>query len=249
MTLDSSVIAAHGLGFDWRGGAGAALDGVSLQVAAGERVALLGPNGAGKSTLLRLLAGRLTPSRGDVQLFGGAAKAAAGRLAYLPQEITLDPEMTAGETLELIAALLGLPGKAARIARVATLFGLGSRLAVPVAELSGGYKRRLDLALFLLEERELLLLDEPAAGLDAEGEGILLAELERRAAAGAAVVLAGHDLGWLSRFTRRALLLVGGRLAAEAAPEEFTAAAAGVRAGGARGAGRGGGNGGGGGRF
>lgn len=243
MTSRSSVIAARGLGFDWPGGA-AALEGVSLEVGAGEKVALLGPNGAGKSTLLRLFAGRLAPRRGELLIFGDrASRAWQSRLAYLPQEITLDPEMTAGETFELIAALLELPGRAARIAALASRFGLESRLKAPVAELSGGYQRRLDLALFLLEEKELLLLDEPAAGLDTEGEEILLAELERRAAAGVAIVLAGHDLDWLGRLTRRAVLLAGGRLAAEGAPEDFTAAATGAGSGAGSGPGRGRGDG------
>ena len=235
----SAAIAARGLGFDWPGGV-VALEGVTLDVAAGEKVALLGSNGAGKSTLLRLLAGRLEPARGSLELFGRPqGRPASGRSAYLPQETELDPEMTAGETFELIAALLGLPDPQARIAAVAEKFGLGGRLETPVAELSGGFRRRLDLALFLLEEKELLLLDEPAAGLDAEGGEILLAELERRAAAGAAIVLAGHDLDWLGRLTRRAVLLAGGRLAAKGAPGDFTAAATGARSGAGPGPGRG----------
>lgn len=211
----ASVVSARGLGHVWPGG-GRALADVSLAVAAGEKVALVGPNGAGKSTLLRLLAGRLKPREGEL--------AVAGRAAYLPQDVELDPEMTAGETLTLIGALLGLP--VSRMAAAAATFGLEPHLRKPVAELSGGWRRRLDLALLLLEDKDLLLLDEPASGLDAAGEEILFAELEERAARGVAILVAGHDLGRLARFTRRALCFAGGRLVGEGAPEDFAAVAA-----------------------
>ncbi len=188
---------------------------------------MLGKNGAGKSTLLRLAAGRLPVAAGEIELFGRpGVRPARGQVAYLPQESELDPEMTPRETLELIAALLGLAGRERRIAEVVELFGLGPHLAKPVAKLSGGWRRRLDLALFFLEEARLLLLDEPAAGLDAEGDEILFAALEARAAAGAAVLLAGHGVERLARFARRALYFTDGRLAGEGPPESFAREAA-----------------------
>lgn len=210
MEVRPLAIDARELGHVWPGG-GRALGGVSFSVAAGEKVALLGANGAGKSTLLRILAGRLRPSEGEVAVAG---------VAYLPQEVALDPEMTAGETLRLFLTLLGLPES--RLAAVVAAFGLAPQLGKLVADLSGGWRRRLDLAIFLLEEKEVLLLDEPASGLDADGERLLFEELTARAARGAAVVVAGHDLYRLSFFTRRALHFVEGRLAREGAPEDFT---------------------------
>ena len=248
------AIRARELGLSWPGGARALAD-VSFEVAAGEKVALLGANGAGKSTLLRLLAGRLEPSSGRLELFGAPPAAARARVGYLPQELTLDPEMTARETLNLIAALLGLPERPARVAAAARLFALDPHLGKPVAELSGGWKRRLDLALFLLEDKPLLLLDEPGSGLDAEGEEILFTELAARAAGGTAIVVAGHDWERLSTFTTRALLFEAGRQVAEGRPDQLR-----PRPGGATvapvpvpapGSGRGGGRGagGGGGRF
>lgn len=215
----SSAVAARRLGHSWPNGA-RALEAISLDIAVGEKVALLGPNGAGKSTFLRLLAGRLRPTEGELAIFGQRDPSQQGcRVAYLPQEITLDPEMKAGETLNLIAALLGLPEKKKRVAEAADRFGLGSQLGKFVAELSGGWRRRLDLALFFLDPRELLLLDEPAAGLDAAAEELLFAELKRRSAEGATIVFAGHDRERLGRFTKRALLFGEGRIVAEGAPE------------------------------
>lgn len=216
------AIDARGLGLAWPGG-GVGLADVSFLVEQGEKVALVGRNGAGKSTLLRLLAGRLTPGAGELRVGGDSdPRRFPARVAYLPQEVALDPEMTAGETLGLIAALLGLLRE--RVDGAAATFGLEPHLAKPVAELSGGWRRRLDLALFLLEEKEILLLDEPASGLDAAGEEILFTTLETRAAAGAAILVAGHDLARLGRFTGRALLFAGGRLCGEGAPEDFAAA-------------------------
>lgn len=216
-----SAVSARRLAHRWPNGE-KALDAISFEIAVGEKVVLLGANGAGKSTLLRLLAGRLRPSDGELEIFGKRdLKRQERRVAYLPQEMALDPEMKAGETLDLIAALLGLPEKRKRVAAAADLFGLGGQLGKLVADLSGGWRRRLDLALFFLERCDLLLLDEPANGLDAAAEELLFAELERRAADGATIVLAGHDSARLGSFSRRGLLLEAGRIQAEGAPEEL----------------------------
>ncbi len=192
----------RGVGKDF--GAVAALADLDLDLPRGTVTALLGPNGAGKSTLLRLLAGRLPSSAGTVEVLGVADPAKAGRnernalrrdLGFVPQDLALDPEMTGRETLDLLAALHGVPRshRPARIAELAANFGIEKPLDRPVATWSGGQKRRLHLAAGMIHDPALLLLDEPTAGLDEEGSAWLWAELGRRAARGATVVIATHD--------------------------------------------------------
>jgi ABC-type multidrug transport system ATPase subunit len=201
------------------------LSGVDLVLERGTVTALAGPNGAGKTTLLRILAGLLAPSAGTVTVLGIEQPAAAGRrrardlrrrLAYIPQDLALDPEMTGGEILWLLAALHGVP-RAARRERIAALgeaFGTAAHLPRKVADWSGGLKRRLHLAAGMIHDPELLLLDEPTAGLDPAGTAALWAELERRARAGRAVAVVTHDLAAAERSADRIVLLDGGRIAA-----------------------------------
>jgi len=193
------------------------LRGVSVQVAAGEGVVVLGPNGAGKSTWLRLCAGVQQPTEGVLRLFGSAARHAGvrRRIGVMAHQSFLYGDLTAGENLVFYARLYRLaePARVARhwLARV----GLGAVAATPVRVLSRGMEQRLALARALLHEPELLLLDEPWSGLDAEAAAVLsslLAELRR---GGRTVVVATHDLDRGLAIADRALILHRGRLAAE----------------------------------
>lgn len=209
-----------------------ALDAVDLELRAGELTALLGVNGSGKSTLLRLLAGVLEPSDGRLDVLGFSDPATGGRrppaglrrrIAYLSQDPALDPEMLAGETLELLATLHGVPRttRSERIADVAASFGLEDLLGRRIDALSGGQRRRLHLAAGLVHDPELLLLDEPAAGLDAPGTESLWRELVRRARDGRCVVIASHELASVERYTHRVVILDAGRVVADAAPRRL----------------------------
>ncbi|HXU30299.1 MAG TPA: ABC transporter permease [Thermoanaerobaculia bacterium] len=205
-------------------GAVAALTDLDLDLPRGTVTALLGPNGAGKSTLLHLLSGRLAPSGGTIAVLGVADPATAGKrernvlrrdLGFVPQDLALDPEMTGRETLDLLAALHGVPRpqRPARIAEIAAAFRLEKPLDRPVATWSGGQKRRLHLAAGMIHDPALLLLDEPTAGLDAEGTAMLWKELARRAAQGVSVVISTHD-HVAAEAADRVAKLEGGRLAA-----------------------------------
>jgi ABC-2 type transport system ATP-binding protein len=171
--------------------------------------AVTGPNGAGKTTLLRILAGLLRPDSGTAEVPRDRR-----RIGYIPQELALDPEMTGRETLALLAALHGVQRseRAERIARLAESFGVARELNRTVASWSGGQKRRLHLAVGMIHDPDLLLLDEPTAGLDVEGSDYLWAELERRAAAGRAVVVVTHDLAAAERHAGRIVALRHGRI-------------------------------------
>ena len=185
-----------------------ALAEIDLEVPPGLTV-LTGPNGAGKTTLLRVLAGLQRPDSGNVDIPSDRR-----RIGYIPQELALDPEMTGRETLDLLAALHGVPGRERpdRIARLAESFGTAKHLNRIVASWSGGLKRRLHLAAGMIHDPDLLLLDEPTAGLDKEGNDFLWTELKRRAAAGRTVVAVTHDLEAAERNADRIVSLREGRI-------------------------------------
>jgi ABC-2 type transport system ATP-binding protein len=193
-----------------------ALKGIDLDLIRGRITALAGPNGAGKTTLLRVLAGLQKTDEGTVEIPG------KGRIGYIPQDVALDPEMTGREILVLMAALHGVPRRErpGRVDNLARAFGCTEHLSVPVASWSGGLKRRLHLAAGMIQDPEILLLDEPTAGLDLEGNDFLWTELERRAAAGRAVAVVTHDLPAVERHARRVAVLDRGHLVALGTPEE-----------------------------
>lgn len=223
--------ASRARGVGHRFGRTTALAGVDLDLRHGVITALVGANGSGKTTLLRILAGILAPSAGEVEVLGVAQPAQKGRrtrralcrrTSYVSQDPALDPEMTGGETLALTATLYGLPRRRRRerVAELAERFGVDTHLGRRVAAWSGGLKRRLHLALGLIHDPELVLLDEPTAGLDPPGRDLLWADLEARARRGSAVAVVTHDLEAAERRAGRVAILDGGRLVAAGTPEE-----------------------------
>ncbi|HKP96470.1 MAG TPA: ABC transporter ATP-binding protein [Fibrobacteria bacterium] len=220
------AVSARGLVHSYPGGI-KALDGVELEVAAGEILGLIGPNGAGKSTLLRILADACRAGAGDAALLGGVTGAERRRrVAYLAQDPALDPEMTVGETLGLFALLHGLPaaGARARMAEVASVFGIEACSDRLVARCSGGMRQRLHLALAFMGAADVFLLDEPTHGLDAAGREAFWGLVNARARAGAAVLASLHDLQEAAGRCGRIVLMAGGNLRADGAPEKLVAA-------------------------
>jgi len=201
-----------------------ALDGISLEVAKGAIFGLLGPNGSGKTTLLSALLGLLTPFAGTLTIFGSRPGPwSRHHIGTLFQESCLDPLMTVEETLQLQGRLFAI-GKAERKARIRSLLGefdLWERRSDLTRTLSGGLKRRLELARALLVEPRLLLLDEPAAGLDPETRLALWSHLLRLKAQGVTLIVATHDMAEADRLCDRVGFLVNGRLAAEGMPADL----------------------------
>jgi ABC-2 type transport system ATP-binding protein len=222
-----------------------ALRSVSFDVGAGERVAIIGPNGAGKTTLLQILAGALEPTSGSVSLRPEQA-------GWVPQQPALYSKLSVAENLRLFARLeRAKPGQRRHgrrrpwswgrpdagpgirfdvertVARMLEQTALGDRAGDEVAKLSGGNRQRVNIAIGLLGEPEVLLLDEPSASLDPRQRERLwgfLAEL------GTTVVFSTHDVGEAERYADRLLVLADGELLFTGTPQELEAATGGTAA-------------------
>jgi heme ABC exporter ATP-binding subunit CcmA len=195
-----------------------ALAGATLDVGRGEIVLLRGPNGAGKTTLLRLCAGLLPLARGEATVLGhdlradrAALRAKVGLLGHtngLYADLSVDENVrfwgrTVRATPEEIAAALDRMALTGRLSEL------------PVGKCSAGQKRRTALACLIARRAELWLLDEPHAGLDADGRDEIDAVLRQAAAAGATVVVASHELERAGALARRVVTIAGGRVVAD----------------------------------
>ncbi len=223
----NTVVEAKGLRKSY--GSRLVLDGVTLSAGAREVVGLLGPNGAGKTTTLSILATLLKPDAGEVRLAGVEARADPDalrrKLGFVPQSIALYPPMSALQNLELFARIHGI-GKRRALAECRTVLeeaGLGDRADDAVGMLSGGMKRRLNLACGMVHHPDVLLLDEPAVGVDPQSREKILLTVRRAAESGAAVIYSTHYMEEVERLCDRALLIDYGRVVAEGTVAELIA--------------------------
>ncbi|MEM9456343.1 MAG: ABC transporter ATP-binding protein [Myxococcota bacterium] len=206
-----------------------ALAGIDLELLGGELCALVGANGSGKSTLLRLAALTLVPQAGRVRVFGRRWRArwkVAARMAWIPQDAGLDPTMTGAEHVQIQAALMGLSRRmvAARMSELVEPLRLGDALGRRVSSYSGGMRQRLHLLLGLIHEPELLLLDEPTAGLDPEGQAEVWAMLASLAQRGRGLLVASHDLVEIRGRATRMMVLEAGAVVGAGPPAELAEA-------------------------
>jgi ABC-type multidrug transport system ATPase subunit len=201
-----------------------ALDGLSLSVPTGSIFGLLGPNGSGKSTLLGVLIGRRLAAGGDVRVLGQPLSAGLrARVGIVFQEPSLDPVMTVAETMHLQARMFGLPRRntARDTDRLLDRVGLADRATAATATLSGGMKRRLELARALLPGPEVILLDEPTLALDPDSRQRLWQHLLEANADGCTLLLATNDVHEAERYCHTVALLGEGRMVAQGTPAEL----------------------------
>jgi ABC-2 type transport system ATP-binding protein len=205
----------------------AAIQDVSFQVHQGEVVAFLGPNGAGKSTTMKLLTGYLAPSEGVARIAGHDMTtdrlAGAARLGYLPENGPLYPDMSPRNLLDFFADARGLTGKRKRdrIDAVVELCALGSVIGKPIAKLSRGYRQRVGMAQCLLHEPDVLIMDEPTAGLD-PCQIHDVRETIRKLGQNKTILLSTHILQEVEAMCGRVLFIDEGRLVFDGAISELT---------------------------
>jgi ABC-2 type transport system ATP-binding protein len=203
------------------------LDGLDLRVAPGELVALLGPNGAGKTTLVEIVEGYRPWDAGEVRVLGQSPASGGpelkARVGLMLQSGGLDPRATPRDVLRLYAAFHagGRDPEA-----LLSLVGLEAVAKTPVRRLSGGERQRLGLALALVGDAEVLLLDEPTAGMDPEARRTTRELIAGLRAEGRAILLTTHDLVDAERLADRVAILHDGRIRAEGTPEQLMAGAA-----------------------
>ncbi|MGA2652004.1 MAG: ABC transporter ATP-binding protein [Terracidiphilus sp.] len=195
-----------------------AVDGISLQMRAGECLGLLGPNGAGKSTLIRAIAGRVIPDTGQVAIFGFPAGSPQARaaLGWVPQDLALYPRLSAKENLQSFGRYYGLTGKKLEqaVARCLDWAALQDRAGDLVSTLSGGMKRRLNMAAGLIHQPRLVLMDEPTVGVDPQSRNRIFEMIEALRSEGMTIIYTTHYMEEAERLCDRIAIVDHGRIIA-----------------------------------
>ena len=216
-----------------RFGAVTAVDGISVELRAGECFGLLGPNGAGKSTLIRAVAGRVIPDSGRVAVFGSAAgsRQARAALGWVPQELAIYPRLTARENLLAFGRYNGMRGKNLddSVAWCLQWAALEDRAGELTRNLSGGMKRRLNMAAGLIHHPRLMLLDEPTVGVDPQSRNRIFEMIEALRAQGMTVIYTTHYMEEAERLCDRIAIVDHGHIIALDTKEALVRASFGER--------------------
>ncbi len=210
----------------YRYGARIAIGGVSLSIPPGQIYALLGPNGAGKSTLVRAISGRIRLDSGSIRVAGGdpAESAAARReIGLVPQQIALFEKLTPQENLAAIGQIMGVGRKnlKERIPAALTQIAIGDRAGDRVETLSGGMRRRVNIAAALLHRPSLLVLDEPTVGVDEAGRRALRDLLQNLRNNGLAILLTTHEMEEAEALADHVGIIAAGRMHADGTPSQL----------------------------
>jgi ABC-2 type transport system ATP-binding protein len=205
-------------GITKRFGERAALRDVSFDAGGGELLAIIGPNGAGKTTLLSILAGLLEPTSGTLTRD-------PSDIGWVPQQTAVYGKLTVRENLELFARLEKVADPRAVVEQMLEQTGLGDRADEELSKLSGGNRQRVNIAVGLLADPPVLLLDEPTSSLDPRQREVLWEWVAGLAAEGTSVVFTTHNVGEAERWADRVLVLADGELVFTGTPAELAAVA------------------------
>jgi ABC-2 type transport system ATP-binding protein len=204
-----------------------ALNGLSFSVARGEFFGILGPNGAGKTTTMGILAGLISADAGSVMLAGEQAMGNNAdlkkRLGLVPQELAFYPTLSAVDNLSFFGRIYGFRGKLLKehIRNVLQIVQLEDRSKEPVSHFSNGMKRRLNLAIGLLHKPEILLLDEPTVGVDAQSRNAILESLQRLNREGVTILYSTHYMEEAQRLCGDLAIFDHGRIIARGSPRDL----------------------------
>lgn len=217
------MLRIEGVSFAYRDADTPALDGVTLDIPAGSVYGLLGPNGAGKTTLISILTGLQTATGGGISFNGrplAEARAAEPRaIALVPQDYAFYPMLTVAENLDFFGGALGLEKaeRKAQIKSAITFARLEQVIHKPAEQLSGGLRRRLNLAIGLLGRPQLLLLDEPTVGVDPQSRHFLLDAIAGLPASGTTVIYTSHYMEEVEAICQRVAIIDHGKVLSEGA--------------------------------
>ncbi len=208
-------------GLSKRFGSRVAVHEVSFELDPGAVLAIIGPNGAGKTTLLSMLAGGLAPSAGELRV------PATGGIGWVPQQTAVYSKLSVAENLRLFARLERVADVEAAVAGMLDQAGLRERADEPVGRLSGGNRQRVNIAIGLIADPAVLLLDEPSSALDPRQRARLWEFILTRVADGTSVAFATHDIAEAERYAGQLLVLADGEMLFAGPPQGLRGAAAG----------------------
>lgn len=218
------VLELEGIQKRYAGAEKPALHSLSLTLKAGEILGLLGPNGAGKTTTISIIAGLIRADAGSMKLPQQAnTNKFQDSVALVPQDIAVFQKLTAKENLEYFGRLYGIPRKELhpRIENSLKMMQLTEHRTKWVAQLSGGLKRRVNIAVGLLNNPSVLLLDEPMVGVDAQTKLMIANELRSCANRGTGILYTSHNMDEIQQLCHRVCIVDGGKVICEGTPEQL----------------------------
>lgn len=227
MELPQPIVRVEHAHYRYPGADAEALRDVSLEIKARSCCALLGPNGAGKTTLISLLTGALATQRGDVTIAGHSlacdAKAIKAVSALVPQEYAFYPTLTGLQNLQFFAGIYRVPkhALAQRISFCSDTCGLGNILRRPAHSYSGGNKRRLNIAIGLLNNPQILYLDEPTVGVDARSRQLILDTIQRLNKSGMTIIYSSHYMEEIEKICSDVAIINAGRVVLQSSLAEL----------------------------
>jgi ABC-2 type transport system ATP-binding protein len=229
LTENAPLLIAQDLYLTYAGSTAPAVGGISFALHRGELCGLIGPNGAGKTSLISVFTTLLRPDRGSLQVAGIDALAnpagVRGKIGLVPQDLALYDRLTGLENITYFGRMYGLQRRmlSERARYYLEMFGLYDKRNRLVGAYSGGMKRRINLIVGLIHEPELLFLDEPTVGIDAQSRHMIMERLAAQNQQGMAMVYTSHYLEEVQQLCRRVVIIDEGRIIAEGTPQGLMA--------------------------